>query len=405
MLGKTLVQPLEEDWRDTLASVARRHRWLTTDTPGKLAERVARLSRAYNEAKPLAAGSDDELTARLGFSFARDVPKSAGAVRELVATGVLSLPSHRALTVLDVGAGLGATTWGVARALAAADGKGRIDATWVDASSRALDLAGEIVAARGSRDPVTITARCTPQGVGKALPEGAFDLVLLGQTLSELDLDADAAPRLARHLALLESLLARTAEHGALVVVEPALRDRTRHLHALRDALLASSTPPTVFAPCLHAAPCPALVADGDWCHEDLDVDLPPWLVPVAKEAGLRWEGLTFSYLVLRRDAQTLVGALRRGAVTARVVSGMLRTKGKRELFLCGELGDHAGRVRAMRLDRHESEANALWSELSRGDVVDVAAPFDLARPRVLAETKISGASTQLDREMTQTHD
>src|SRR5580700_2681488 len=82
----------------------------------------------------------------------------------------------------------------------------------------------------------------------------------------------------------------------------------TRHSHRVRDAVLStpatappsSRSPVTVFAPCLHAAPCPALARDSDWCHEDLDVDLPGWLVPVAKAAGLRHEGLTFSYLVLR---------------------------------------------------------------------------------------------------------
>ena len=108
--------------------------------PSGLAERVARLSRAYNDPKlaGLAHESDDELSARLGFSFARDVPKAAGAVRELIATGALTLPVGAPLTVLDVGAGLGATTWGVARALAAAGESGKIEATLVDSSARAL---------------------------------------------------------------------------------------------------------------------------------------------------------------------------------------------------------------------------------------------------------------------------
>ncbi len=281
----------------------------------------------------------------------------------------------------------------------------RVEATWVDASTRALDVAAEIVAARGDRDAVTITVRCIPQGVGRALPEGPFDLVLLGQTLSELDLEVDAPTRVVRHAVLLASLIGRTEVDGSLVVIEPALRDRTRHLHAVRDAMLGSASPPTVFAPCLHANSCPALAVDGDWCHEDLDVDLPPWLVPVARGAGLRWEGLTFSYLVLRRDLRTLGGAVSRGPSTVRVVSGMLRTKGKRELFVCGQLGAGAGRVRAMRLDRHANATNAAWEELGKGDVVDVAPPFDVARPRVLAETCITTVGEQLDHEVPQTVD
>jgi ribosomal protein RSM22 (predicted rRNA methylase) len=307
--------------------------------------------------------------------------------------------------VLDVGAGLGATTWGVARALAAAGAKGSIEATWVDASARALDVAAEIVAARDGRDPVTVAARCIPQGVGKALPDGVFDLVLLGQTLSELDLELDAPARIARHATLLSSLLGRAETNGALVVIEPALRDRTRHLHAVRDAMLGSPSPPTLFAPCLHANACPALGVAGDWCHEDLDVDLPSWLVPIAQGAGLRWQGLTFSYLVLRRDSQTLESAAARGPSTVRVVSGMLRTKGKRELFLCGQLGAGAGRVRAMRLDRHANEANAAWDNLAKGDIVDVAPPLDPERPRVLPETRVAAVGEQLGRDERQTRD
>src|SRR3712207_8562489 len=60
----------------------------------------------------------------------------------------------------------------------------------------------------------------------------------------------------------------------------------------------------TVFAPCLHAASCPMLAIETEWCHEDLAVDLPPWTVPLARAAGLRWQGLTFSYLVLRKDGR-----------------------------------------------------------------------------------------------------
>ena len=83
----------------------------------------------------------------------------------------------------------------------------------------------------------------------------------------------------------------------------------------------------------------------------------------------------------------------------------MLRTKGKREIFLCGQLGGRAGRVRAMRLDRHESDANAAWSELAKGDVLSVTPPFDVERPRVLADTRITPVAEQLDRDDAQTRD
>src|SRR5277367_2734245 len=110
MLGRQLVRPLEDDWRDTLDALARARGWPTTRDVARLGAQVAALSASYNDAARARAAVKDAGAARLGFSFARDVPKGAAAVRELVATG--ALPQGRTLRVLDLGAGLGATTWG-----------------------------------------------------------------------------------------------------------------------------------------------------------------------------------------------------------------------------------------------------------------------------------------------------
>jgi ribosomal protein RSM22 (predicted rRNA methylase) len=219
----------------------------------------------------------------------------------------------------------------------------------------------------------------------------SYDLIVLGQVLSELDRDADGATRVRRHVELLGRLAGHLVPGGSLVVVEPALRDRTRHLHAVRDALLEVPGDPRLWvrAPCVHDDPCPMLRNEDDWCHEDLAVDLPSWLVPVARAAGLRWQGLTFSYLVLGRGVRT-----ESAGSSVRVVSAPRITKGKRELFLCGDL-DATGRatcVKGMRLDRHRSASNADWDEAARGDVLSFSPPLDLARPRVLSETTVRKA-------------
>ncbi len=429
---RDLVRPLEDDWRDTLDAVARAHGWPSSHEPAKLSVQLKALSLAYNTASDEAGSVREAAAARLVFSFARDVPKSAGAVRELVASGALALPPDRPLRVLDLGAGLGATTWGLARALEASGAQGAIEAIWVDLDPEALAVAGQIATARARRPgPVTVTARAVRGEANLAAARGArFDVVLLGQVLSELEgatppnsgpgqrlplarreqrqnVGDDVGGRLARHVELVRGLLQGALEpHGSLVVIEPALRDRTRHLHALRDALLPMPAAPpdvgpdppiTVFAPCLHAAPCPALAQPGDWCHEDLAVDLPAWLVPIARGAGLRWQGLTFSYLVLRTDRRTLADTLPRAASRLRVVSGPLVSKGKREAFVCGELASEGaatvGRVRARRLDRDAGPGNAAWDELARGDLIAVDPPIEVLRPRI----DKSGAVRTLD--------
>jgi hypothetical protein len=156
----------------------------------------------------------------------------------------------------------------------------------------------------------------------------------------------------------------------------------------------------TVFAPCLHAKHCPVLAAEGDWCHEDLPVDLPPWVVPLARAAGLRWQGLTFSYLVLRRDDRRLVSELEHGGeagtVHLRVISELLRTKGKAEVFACTAAGE---RLRMRRLDRDATDegpgaaATRAWSHLGRGDVVTVRGDAPADAPPVDERGRVSGAA------------
>lgn len=110
-----------------------------------------------------------------------------------------------------------------------------------------------------------------------------------------------------------------------------------------------------------------------DWCHEDLPIDLPEWLHPVARAAGLRYEGLTFSYLVIRHAG---LPTLREHA-PLRVVSDLIRTKGKREAWVCGDpLSDGGERkTRRVRLDRDASSSNRAWEEVGRGDLISLTPP------------------------------
>jgi ribosomal protein RSM22 (predicted rRNA methylase) len=401
--AQDLVRPLETVWQDVIDAVLERRRAPSTREPAKLAPKLVELSHAYNAGLAGDAAADGTrvkvpLDARIAFSFARDVPKGAGAVRELVQAGVLSVPRDRPLRIVDVGAGLGAMTWGIARALLVHTGREahgahdaeatgpaplRIDALLVDEDAEALGAAEAIAreaAARPGTHASSLSLRTRTERItaGMKLPEA--DIVVLGQVLSELDVAMDPAARIAKHAALVADLLARVvAPDGALVIVEPALRFRTRHLHAVRDALVLGGA--TVFAPCLHAAGCPILLTEGDWCHEDLRVDLPAWVVPLARAAGLRWQGLTFTHLVLRRDQQRLVGQLDHSEgpprVHLRVISELMRTKGKAEVFACTSAGE---RLRLRRLDRDAVEdgpgleATKAWAAVGRGDVVTLQA-------------------------------
>lgn len=405
-----LAPPLEDDWKATLEAVAKAHRWASTVEPAELGTIVRALSDAYNAPNltpgRAVASSAPALAARLGFSFPRDVPKAGAAVRELVASGELGVKTTT-LRVLDLGAGLGATTWGIARALAAAGRTCTLDVTLTDEDAQALDVARELAKARGDverRGEATVTLQVRAERLRASVEAGGrgpWDIILLGQVLSEMDGGVADEERVRRHAELANGLVGKLAPGGALVIVEPALCERTRHLHAVRDSVVTTGAA-SLFAPCLHSAPCPALQVPGDWCHEDLAIDLPSWLVPVAKAAGLRWQGLTFSYLVLRRRGERVLrDFLPRTIAQGRVVSSALVSKGKREHFLCGDLaapGDPPLRARVSRLDREHSEKNAPWDSLGRGDLVGLEPAPDPKKMRIGRDGAVTVLSPEVPR-------
>ena len=194
------------------------------------------------------------------------------------------------------------------------------------------------------------------------------DLIVIGTLLNELP----AADR----LALVERALAAVAEDGAVIAIEPALRDTSRALHELRDAILARGG--HVFAPCTRrTAPCPALADPDDWCHEDRVLQLPPRTAELARLTHLRDGGMKLAYLVLRRHALDLVDDPR----AWRVVSAPMPAKGKLELIGCGA----PGRVPLRLLRRHRSPHNRDFERAARGDVL-VVEPDAIAEDRVELE-------------------
>jgi len=152
------------------------------------------------------------------------------------------------------------------------------------------------------------------------------------------------------------------APAGALIVIEPALKETSRALQVLRGRLIEH-----VYAPCLRSGECPLLRKERDWCHAMLPMELPAKLAKIARAAGLRQERLTFSYLTLRPDGRRLLGHGEPDAL--RVVGGPVLSKGKTEWDGCGEIG----LVRLRRLDRERSDANAALDGALRGTRLRVA--------------------------------
>lgn len=244
--------------------------------------------------------------------------------------------------------------------------------TAIDRDAAALQIAAASVRDLAARRGVatTIITRVDDAN-GARLAEA--DLVVMGTLLNEL-----AEPA---RIALVERALAAVGPDGAVILIEPALRETSRSLHAVRDAILTRGKG-FVFAPCTRrSAPCPALADPTDWCHDDRAVTLPPRTAELARLTHLRDGGLKFSYLVLRHDSRGLADEPN----AWRVVGDLWAQKGKVEVPACSE----AGRVPLRLLRRHRSAANREVERAERGDVIVVDAPATAERVEIEAATTV----------------
>lgn len=246
-------------------------------------------------------------------------PRTRAALAWIV--GEVGIASPR--RVLDLGAGTGAV--GTA-----------LRALWPEVDVVAVDQVGGPGVIRAD-----VTRALRPAGVG-----GRFDLIVAAHLLNELALDADGRARLV--LGWCRELL---EPDGTCLLIEPALRETSRGLLAVRDRVLAGGL--QVVAPCLMQDPCPALVRERDFCHTS------------APAIASHRSRVDFSYLVLRR----------RGVVAAsvdtsrfRMVSDVMKDKGRLRLFVCGQSGRHL----VTRLDRERSSHNEALGDCERGRLVRI---------------------------------
>lgn len=305
-----------------------------------LASSVASMSSTYTEDRGALSklrGSATRYIGTLALYFARDFPKAISVFMELARRDLL--PRSPSLRVLDLGAGLGTTSLGLAR-FAEFTGWCRslaIDAVELD--SGALDRMVALAEGADELVKTTITRRVASMESFLREASGPYELVLFGLSLNELFATIDErADMLARAVSLL-------APGGVVVVIEPALHGTSRELMLLRDRLIGREGV-AVLGPCTHDSPCPMLSAGArDWCHAELELDLPRPQAAIATRAGLRDTKPTFSWLALGRRVV-------RDATWVRIVSRPLGSKGKTELVAC-----HArGLIRLRAVDRERIE-------------------------------------------------
>jgi ribosomal protein RSM22 (predicted rRNA methylase) len=324
------------------------------------------LGRDARARRPV-TNSSGPRSARLQFFLPRDVGKTYEAARDLLP----GVPAGATLRAVDVGAGLGASALGLAMLLRDERPDVRLALTLVDDDGAGLRVAEQLFARVFPSGTIDLSTRV--ESVIAFDGRGEVDLVLASNVLCELERGAEPLLRADKVSALVHRWLLGLAPGGHVVLVEPALKATARALQSLRARMLAAGF--HVVAPCTHAKGCPLLVDEGDWCHEDRAIALPSALIPIARAAGLHYEGLTFAYVILTRAAR-----IERSA-RARVVAPPQEAKGKRSLTLCHEGVDaNVGTATTFeRLDRHRGAAHEAWLGAERGSVLTLE-PWPQAR-------------------------
>jgi SAM-dependent methyltransferase len=248
--------------------------------------------------------------------------------------------------ILDLGGGPGPAAFACLGA-----GAGR--ATLADRSGPALAVAQAL--ARAAKVSLSVQ-----RWSGGAPPQGTFDLVVAQHLLNELW--GGAPDRIERRVAFVQALLTRVRPGGTLLLVDPALRETSRELLAVRDRLVEGGA--VVRAPCLFRGPCPALLRPTDWCHAERPWRPPDLTLEIARAAGLHKEALKMSYLALAPPGEGWAEAPE-GRVF-RIVSEPLAGKGRRRYMGCGP----EGRMGVALQDKHVGDGNRIFGELARGEVV-----------------------------------
>jgi SAM-dependent methyltransferase len=343
----------------------------------RLAESVLELSDLFVGRAPWRgqyARSAELRRAYLRYYLPVNLPK----IRVPLAEWLRRDPSRFAgadLRCLDLGSGPGSALLGLAdfvRMLPAEERPRRLEMAALDQSFESLKDAERLLRRLADRMPVAIEFQPLRLDLVSersdlfplASAAGRFDLVIATNVICEIVRESAASGDGLDRAAALVSAAAEAllSPQGAILVVEPGLRETARDLHRLRDRWLAS-TGLHVQAPCLHEAPCPALATDRDWCIADLAWEPPAMVSTIDRRTGLRKGSLKFAYLVL-----TLESAPPFPSTTWRVVSDVLDLKGERRVYLCAE-----GRWIVLgQLKRDEGAAAETFRSLRRGDLVEI---------------------------------
>jgi ribosomal protein RSM22 (predicted rRNA methylase) len=258
-------------------------------------------------------------------------------------------PKSKTINILDIGAGPGTALLAASSFLAKTRPDLGVRFVAVDSSSTmfktAKELAKNILPENHEIDWVVGDM----SKLRKTLGDLKFDLAIAANSLNEIPQDMRAR---------VCSQALNASDN--MIIVDPALKNTSRKLMALRDKLLTEEGA-LVLAPCTHQHDCHMLKAnERDWCHFYIEWKRPRLIEMIDHATGLDHRYLKLSYLALSKAEHPALSA------SWCVVSSPLSSKGKVELVLCG----NGALKRIRRLNRNASSENEGFARARRGDLV-----------------------------------
>jgi len=271
----------------------------------------------------------EHLSARAHFFLATDVAKLWLPGTEALA--VCDLLSRKEISILDLHAGLGTATAGIALLLAASGFRGRMNATLVHED-----------------DSLTAMSRSVADALTRSLPfrlevdfergpgQDRHDLVMLFDPIAQGYVPSDS-PEIAR---LARTLVAkRLKKTGALLVVDQAARAVARAM-AGAPSLMASAGHP-VYSPCPcpggdASCPCPYAARPGRFCFHSHQAFLTPLIQSAAARSGFDRTEVNYTYLLAAASGvRQSLPPTSEGQVAGRIISYPNRVKKGFTYFVC----------------------------------------------------------------------
>lgn len=220
-----------------------------------------------------------------------------------------------------------------------------LDYLAVDRSESALKTGRKIFEELAPGSKWTIRTDNQPAGHKKFKPA---DLLVMANFVNEVDRTPRSGRQqegASRESLMLERWEAQVAGDGAILLIEPGVRDAGRFLSRIREAALVRGW--AVPAPCPHGEKCPMPgLRSTPWCHFTFPTgDSPAWLSRLSHKAKLPKDRASLSFLLLVRGENPPVRfkparTPGQGAGVIRVVSeGFDLPNGRRGRYGCSEKG------------------------------------------------------------------